>query len=176
MLWRFSNILKVIFTFDNICTPKTTQKSSQVFERVFAYFRLYLKIPGKIISSGVLWRFSNIFKVILTFDNFASQKPQKNHHRSLKDIWHQPKLLLLFKMNVKVFDKIVSLAIFVIFAIIFKVIFSFDNVFTSKTSNNCHRSLKWIWHCLNLSMSRVFIKISDKIISYVALLEIFKKF
>ena len=33
LLCRFSNIVKIIFTFDNFCTPKTTQKSLQVCER-----------------------------------------------------------------------------------------------------------------------------------------------
>ena len=94
---------------------------------------------------------------------FASQKPQKDHHRSLKQILHQRKLLLLFKISVKVFRKIV---IFVILAIIFKVILSFDNFFTSKTPKNGHRSLKWVWHPLNLLASfKVYNKISDKIVS-----------
>ena len=98
-------------------------------------------------------------------DFYIPKHPHKNHRRSLKEIWNQPKLLLLFKIHVKVFDKIVNSVIIAILAIIFKVIFSFDNVFTSKTPENCHRPLKWVWHCLNWSMTRVFIKISDKIVS-----------
>ena len=121
--------------------PKNHHRSLKESLRTLDYI---LKFPAKLLVKVCFGDFRIFLRLYSRLIIFASQKPQKNHHRSLKDIWHQPKLLLLFKMNVKVFDKIVSLAIFVIFAIIFKVIFSFDNVFTSKTSNNCHRSLKWI--------------------------------
>ena len=44
-----------------------------------------------------------------------------------------PKLLALLKIHVEGFDKIVRLSIFVIFANIFKIIFSFDIVFAHIT-------------------------------------------
>ena len=127
-------------------------------------------------------RFPN-FRIILRLYSpltiCASQKQQqkkkkrkekkKKSSQSLEEILYQVKLLLLSKIHVNAFEKIISSAIFVIVAIIFKVIFSFPNVFTSKTHQNCHRSLKCVLHCLNLSISRVFIKISYKIVSSVAL-------
>ena len=68
------------------------------------------------------------------------------------------KLLVLLKIHVEGFDKILRLFIFVIFANIFKIVFSFDSVFTHKVPKNCHSSFRWAWHCLNLIVSfRVYI-------------------
>ena len=41
------------------------------------------------------------------FAMFALQKPPENCHRSLKDVCLKLNLLLLFKIHVKAFDKIV---------------------------------------------------------------------
>ena len=57
------------------------------------------------ISQGskyeIFLRFCLIFTILL------SQNPPKNHHRPLKNVWHQTNLLSLFEMHVKDFDKIV---------------------------------------------------------------------
>ena len=70
------------------------------------------------------------------FDNFCTAKPPKNHHKSFKEIWHQSKLLMFFKIHVQVFNKIVSKLIFVILANISQVMWTFDNAFTPKVPKN----------------------------------------
>ena len=55
--------------------------------------------------------------------------------------------------------------------------FSLDDVFPKETPRNCHRSLKWLWHPPNLLRSfRVYIKISNKVISKDALLRFSNSF
>ena len=53
-----------------------------------------------------------------------------------------PKLVVLLKTHVEGFDKIVKLSIFVIFANMFKIIFSFESVFAQKGPKNCRRFFK----------------------------------
>ena len=76
------------------------------------------------------------------------------------------KITCLIEIHVEGFDEIRRSSIFVIFANIFKIIFSFDSVFAHKVPKNCHGSLKSVWHYLNSTVPfRVYIKISDKIVS-----------
>ena len=106
-------------------------------------FRLYFKkFPSRLLVKVCFKDFRIFLRLYSRLMIFSSQKPHKSYHWSLKEIWHQPKLLILFKIHVTVFDKIVSSVIFVTFAIIFQAIFSFDNFFTSKTPKNCYRFLK----------------------------------
>ena len=108
----------------------------------------------------ILLKFCSLFKVS------GPQKPPKNHQQYLKGMQLLPKLLVLPKINVESFGKIVKLSIFVIFADIFKIIFSFDSVFAHKVPKNCHRSLEWVRLCLNSIVSfGVYIKTSNKIVS-----------
>ena len=74
---------------------------------LLAYFRIYSKISNNIVILVVLWRFSNIFKIMFTFYNFCIPETTQNCYRSLKQVWYKPNLLLLFKIHVTVFDKIV---------------------------------------------------------------------
>ena len=69
----------------------------------------------------------------------------------MREIRRPPKLLVLIKIYVKDFDKIVSQIVFVLFADIFIIIFTFDSFFALKAPRNCY--CKWEWHCLNLIMS-----------------------
>ena len=83
---------------------------------------------------------------------------------------HLPKLLVLLKIHVQGFYKLLGFCIFVIFANVFKIIFSFDIVFAQEIPTYCHRSDKWKWHRLNsIVFIRIYIKISGKIVSLVAL-------
>ena len=112
----------------------------------------------------IFLKFCSLFKI------FAPQNPLRNHHRCLKGMQCLPKLHVLLKIHVEGFDKILRLFIFVIFANIIKIICSFDGVYAQKLPKNHHKSLRWVWHCLNSILSfRVYIKISDKIISQVVL-------
>ena len=129
-----------------------------------------LKFSTKLLVKVRFRDFRIFLRLYSRLTIFASQKTTRKIITDLRKRHGISKsYFFLFKIHVKVFDKIVSSVIFVIFAIIFKVIFSFDNVCTSKTPKNWHRSLRWVWHCLNLSMSGVFIKICDKIFSFIYL-------
>ena len=101
-----------------------------------------LRFPTKLlvkIRFGDFWIFFRLYSPLTIF---ASLKQKKQ--KIITGLWKRCSQSYLFclKYHVKVFNKIISSVIFVIFAIIFKNIFSLDNVFTSKTPYNCHRSLK----------------------------------
>ena len=99
---------------------------------------------------------------------YAPQKPHKSFHRSIKEVWHKPNLLLLFKIHLKVFAKIPILTyiIFAIFEDIFEAMFGSDAVCVHKNPRICHRSLQCVRHPPNLLGSfRVYIKISSETIS-----------
>ena len=125
-----------------------------------------IKFPTKLLVKLHFGNFWIFLKFCLLFKIFPPQKPSKNHHRCLKRIQRFPKLLVSMKIHVEGFDKIVRLSIFVIFAHIFKIIFSFHSVWAHKVPKNRHRSLEWVWYCLSSILSfTVYIKISDKIVS-----------
>ena len=82
----------------------------------------------------MLWRFWNVFLGYIY--GWRSLHPQnhththtKNHHRSLKEIWHQPKLLLLFKIHIKFSKKLLvqlPLSYLVLFLKLYSVLTMFS--------------------------------------------------
>ena len=71
-------------------------------------FKVYNAISDRIVIKFVRWRFSIIFKIISLFTTFTPQKPPKNHNRSVKEVGHKPIFFLLFKILVKVLNRIVN--------------------------------------------------------------------
>lgn len=82
MIWRFSNIFKVRFTFHDFCIPKPTKRSLQVSQRDIAsklllLFKTYIRVLDKIVSAVIFVIFAIIFKVIFNFANvFTSKNPK----------------------------------------------------------------------------------------------------
>ena len=122
--------LFTIFTPKNVCLHplKYIIKLSKKlllklrFEDLGIFFRFYSlsiifppqKLPKnhhtflKMFPKIELWRFSNIFNVMLTFFNFSARKTtKKSSHLSEKSV-ASGKFILLFKIHDKIFDKILS--------------------------------------------------------------------
>ena len=120
-----------------------------------------LRFQTKLVFKLSFGNFRIFLRLCSLFTIFAPQKTPKNYHWSLKGMRCPPKLLVLLKIHVRGFKKIVSKAIFVIIANIFQITFSSDSVFAPKAPNNRYRSFKWVW----IMPFRVCIKIYDRFIS-----------
>ena len=66
-----------------------------------------IKFRTKLLFKLPLGDFRMFLRLSSLFTMFAHQKPPENCHRSLKDVCLKLNLLLLFKIHVKAFDKIV---------------------------------------------------------------------
>ena len=102
---------------------------------------------------------------------FHPKKHRKIHLRPFKQLRLQTNLISLFEIHVKVFEKIVIEDFFChICQYCSGNIQLLRCYLPKKTPKSYNRSLKWLWHSLNLlAFFRVYNKISDKIVSQVVL-------
>ena len=83
-----------MFSFYGISAPKNNPKNVAGSLNGFTILQICFfplgwvnrNTFGKNISEAMLWRFPNIFKILVTFNAFPTQKTNKNHHASLKKV------------------------------------------------------------------------------------------
>ena len=111
----FANIFKIIFSFDSVFAHKVLKNVTVPLNRCgIVWIRLWpldyiSEFPTKLLFKLCFGNFRIFLKSYSIFKIFPPLKPTKNHHRSLKEVWHKPNLLFIFIKYVKIFDKFVFL-------------------------------------------------------------------
>ena len=135
--------------------PKTTYKSSQLFEKGVASDKFTLAFWN---TSFWFWQncdlryfvltFVNIFQDMFLFTILAPQKSpkKKKKKRMITSLWKRSGFRQVYFHCLKyMFIALTKLwFFFVTFVNIFEIMFSFYGVFNQKTPNNYHRLVKWV--------------------------------
>ena len=84
-------------------------KGCNVCQSYLSYWKYMLRVLTKLLGYLFLSYLLIFLRLYLVFDNVFFHKVPKNHHRSLKEVWHKPNLLFLFIIHVKICDKFIFL-------------------------------------------------------------------
>ena len=105
----FANISKIIFSFDSVFAPKAPKHRDRAHKWVWHRLNTIMsfrKFRAKLLANLCFENFWIFLKFCLLFQIFDPKIHTKNHHRSLKKVWHQINLLSMFETHVKFFGKL----------------------------------------------------------------------
>ena len=115
MLWRFLNISKIMFTLYNFRTPKThlkiitgPSKRCGINQIYFAYLKYIWRFSTNLLVMLFLSYFELLLKLCSVLIVFPPKETPRNCHRSLKWVWHPANLLRLFRLYIKISNKMIS--------------------------------------------------------------------
>ena len=135
------NIFELMFSFQGVSThrkkEKVTRASLNGCRIVYSCLHpleYIIWFPLKSLFKFCFGNFQIFLKFCPLFVMFAPQKPLKNHPRFQKDVWGKPNLLFLFKIHLKVFDKVISSVLFVTFCNIFEVMLRFESLLSERNT------------------------------------------
>lgn len=118
------------------------------------------RFPIKLLIKMSFGNFSMFlgYKVMVILQDFCiSQNDLKQSQISGKVV-ALSKFTFAFKKHVKSFNRNVYSVIFVIFANIFEITFSFYGVSAPKTHKKCHESLKYVLHPSTFSVTKFYLR------------------